>query len=232
MEPSRHSLSSRDPCHLDSALFSAKRKPGCVFGGRLFDDITSMRRWHRQPDVRFERPVVPAGTGPSLRWFDEPTRAAPPDGREPSLRFGDRGRVRRGDRGRRACPAVEPRSRAARIDRGCRAQVLAKVQQHVDQRVADLARGRESARVIPPAPYAAAAAERPVDGASGAGREALKAPDQRLTRGGFDDEVDVVRLYRKLDRAERRASLLGEPMAGRSEMKVSVLVGFDKSESR
>ena len=81
--------------------------------------------------------------------------------------------------------------------------MLSCVVEHVDERVADLARRGEVAAVVAIAPdFSAKAARCDVEEAIRTNREALHAAGERILRVGLDDEVNVVGLYRVLDDAE------------------------------
>ena len=107
-------------------------------------------------------------------------------------------------------PAIEPGAGAATIDRRRRAQVLAKVEQHVDQAQAHLARRGKRVGVIAPVPHGPVAAAGAVDGARAANRESLKATRQIPLRVRFHDEVEVVALDGEVQEPERTPARGGE----------------------
>src|SRR6185436_2915805 len=106
---------------------------------------------------RARRSVLPAGGG-RLAGIDQPTREPPTLPGEPGARRRDRRRP--WWRPRWARPAVEPGSRAARVDARPRTQVIAEVEEHVDERRPHLGRSLQAARMIPMVPYRALPPER------------------------------------------------------------------------
>ena len=95
--------------------------------------------------------------------------------------------------------------------------MFAKVEQHVDQSVPDLARRREGPRVITATPDGAAAVVRAVEGAGGAAGQALNAAAQARARGGFDHEMKVIGLSREVDDPEAPTVGAGDGCAQRRE---------------
>ena len=100
-------------------------------------------------------------------------------------------------------PAVEPRTGAARIDARAGAEVFAKVEEHVDQRVPHFAGRVEGVGVVAVDPDWAAAVVGAIDGAGTADGEALHAADQCRGTLGFHHQVQVVGLYGELGQAKR-----------------------------
>jgi hypothetical protein len=76
--------------------------------------------------------------------------------------------------------------------------VLAKVEQDVNETVPNLARRRQRAGVIAAVPDLAGAPQSPVDRAGGSRGEAVQPADERVSRRGLDDEVDVIGLNREM----------------------------------
>ena len=103
-------------------------------------------------------------------------------------------------------PAVEPGTGAERVDARTGAQVLAKVQEYVHQRVPDFARRLEGVGVITVDPDRAAAVAGAIDGARTADGESLRTADQRRGTLRFHDEVQVVGLHGELGQAKRAAT--------------------------
>ena len=89
-------------------------------------------------------------------------------------------------------------------------QVLAEVEEHVDQGEAYLAWRAESAGVVALVPNRSLMAAAAVDGARAANREALEATGQRLRGVPFDDKVEVVGLDGEMKQAERAPARGGE----------------------
>ena len=101
-----------------------------------------------------------------------------------------------------AGPALKPRTRAPRVHGGRRPEMLAKVEQHIYERIPHLTRRREWPRVISRAPDRAPPVSRPVDGACRAPGQPLHPAAEALARRRLDDEVQVVRLHRKVQHAK------------------------------
>jgi len=76
------------------------------------------------------------------------------------------------------------------------AGVLRHVLEHVDQGVADLARGGQRPGVITIAPHSASASEGAIDGARHADGEAAEPIGQARPVVGLDDQVEMIRLGR------------------------------------
>jgi hypothetical protein len=103
-------------------------------------------------------------------------------------------------------PAVEPRTGAARVDARAGAEVLAKVEEHVDQRVPHFAGRMEGVGVIAVDPDWAAAVDGAIDGAGTADGETLHTADQCRGTLRFHDEVQVIGLHGELGQAKRAAT--------------------------
>ena len=91
-------------------------------------------------------------------------------------------------------PAIEPRSRAARVDRRRRAQMLAEIQQNVDESVPYLARRGEGACVVPITPNGAAALPSAIERTGGATVQRIQASAKSVAGISFNDEMDVIGL--------------------------------------
>src|SRR5260221_9938565 len=113
----------------------------------------------------------------------------------------------------RDLPPVEPKAGAHGVDSFGSEQVLAKVQENVDEPVAHLAWRAESARMIAIAPHPSPAPANLVDATSETNRE-----PGHSTRAGyavvrFDDEVDVILLDGKMNHTKPRARRLRQGAA-------------------
>jgi hypothetical protein len=95
-------------------------------------------------------------------------------------------------------PSRKPRTRAAGIDRRRAAEVLARIEQDVDEPETHLRRRSQRPRMVAVLPHRTAAAHRTVEGAGAANRQPLSATDQDQLRISLDDQVEVVRLHRKV----------------------------------
>ena len=129
----------------------------------------------------------------------------PPAAQKPGARCPDHRRARRRALTGEFAKAVEPPRRRARVDPATRAQVLARVREDVDQRVAHHARRPQRTRVVTVAPDGAVATHRTVRGERAADRESAHAA--RELDGGvrLDDQVQVVGLDGEVHDAERLA---------------------------
>ncbi|HEY8072638.1 MAG TPA: hypothetical protein VIF62_00970 [Labilithrix sp.] len=92
-------------------------------------------------------------------------------------------------------------------------EMLARVGEHVDERIADLGRCRELAAMVAVAPKTAATAEARVRAAREADDGAAKSPRERVVVARFDDEMDVIGLNRKMDDLKVVATRVGEHVA-------------------
>ena len=99
-------------------------------------------------------------------------------------------------------PPVEPRSRAARIDAGRGAEMLSKIEEDVDQSVADLPWGRQRAGMVPVAPHGPAPPPDAIERAGHATGEAIDAGTQAVAGGRLHDEMNVIGLNREMDDAK------------------------------
>ncbi|HTE49673.1 MAG TPA: hypothetical protein VK698_02285 [Kofleriaceae bacterium] len=88
--------------------------------------------------------------------------------------------------------------------------VMAVVEDHVSERVPDLGRRPERARVVAVAKQPAAAAERAVEPTGQSNLEADHPAGQASRAASLDDEMQVIRLHAELDHAEVRAMPTGE----------------------
>jgi hypothetical protein len=107
-------------------------------------------------------------------------------------------------------PPVEPPPRAAGIDARPRPQMLAEVEQHIDERRPHLARRAQVVGVVAVTPHAPPAVNGAVDGARTTDRQPLRPAGEREGALCLDDEVDMVGLHAEVDDAEER-------LAGRSD---------------
>ena len=80
--------------------------------------------------------------------------------------------------------------------------MFSEVLQHVDQRVPDLARGRERAGMIAVVPDLSAAAEQAIDRLRHANDESLDAAAERGAAVGFEEQVHVIVLHAEVENAE------------------------------
>jgi hypothetical protein len=81
--------------------------------------------------------------------------------------------------------------------------MLAKVEQHVDEARAHLARRFERPSVIALGPHLAPSPDGAIDGARTPHGEPLHAPDQPAPFVGFDEQVKMIRLDRKVNEPKR-----------------------------
>jgi hypothetical protein len=129
----------------------------------------------------------------------------PTDTEEPGTWGYNHRRVdRKVDQGTIVAPAVEPTGRGARVEGRNVTAVLAGVEEHVGQRVANLARRTKIAAMIAIRPDATAAAGGTIQGTRGADHETAHAGREGGLVAGLDDEVQVVSLDREVDEAEVR----------------------------
>jgi len=133
------------------------------------------------------------------------TGTAPPDGCKPCPRRNDRAALGVGFRGVR--PTAEPGSRTARVDRRRGSEVLPEVEQDVDERVADLLRRRQRAGVIAAAPHLPVTAKTSIHRTRCPSRQTLQATNQRLARGRFGDQMQVIGLHGEVN--ETKALVAG-----------------------
>jgi hypothetical protein len=91
--------------------------------------------------------------------------------------------------------------------------VLAEIQEHVDQSQPHLARRSERVSVIALGPDRAVTCETAVDGAGATDAEARQAAREIVAGVGLDDEVQVVRLNRKVNEAEATTAGRGQSAA-------------------
>jgi hypothetical protein len=83
--------------------------------------------------------------------------------------------------------------------------VLARIEQHVRQRVAHLAGSSQSADVVAAEKYGAHSVEDAIDSSRYARADRLHPTSQRLPARCFDDEMQVIALDRELGDAELTA---------------------------
>jgi hypothetical protein len=95
--------------------------------------------------------------------------------------------------------------------------MLSKVQQHVGETKAHLARRRERPGVVASAPYRAGAMGGPVHRQRAADRESVQTASQSAVRIGLDDQVQVVRLHRELNDPKSSSACESEPPPQRRE---------------
>jgi hypothetical protein len=144
------------------------------------------------------------------RMFFDPqptTRELPTDGSHPR---GGGNRGHRADRDRRSrVPPRKVRSRAAWVNARWCAEMLSKVEQHVDHARPHLPRRRQRANVIAIADDLPLAAQHAVDRERHSNGESVHAATGAARLIALDDEVPVVLLNRKVDHTEsieRRSS--------------------------
>jgi hypothetical protein len=129
-----------------------------------------------------------------------PSREPPPDTRHPAAWFDSGRHDIRGHRG--GLPPRKMRPRAARVDAGGGAEVLPKVQQHVDHARPHLPRRRQRSGVVPIADDLPLPSEDPVDGERQSNREPVHAAPGSARLIALDDEMSVVLLDREVDHPE------------------------------
>jgi hypothetical protein len=154
--------------------------------------------WPVEGETRSIRPRPPADVPRSFVSGNQPV-PPPTETQEPGPRQARRRIARR--RRSRVSKAIEPARRGARVDADER-QVLARIREHVDQRVPHHAGRRECERVVAVRPQRTAAPERTIDAERAADREAAHAATERGGVACLDDEVHVVALHREVHDAE------------------------------